>query len=64
MMGTFNQDLPDNLQTAFEKATNFEPWIITKQNINNRKIHEVNSINIAPEEEIEINRNQCKEPQL
>ena len=29
--GRFNQDLPGNLQMAFEKATNFEPRIITKQ---------------------------------
>ena len=55
MMGRFNQDLPENLQTAFKKATNFEPQIITKQSINNRKIHEVNHIDIGPEEEIEIN---------
>ena len=61
-MGRFNQDLPDNLQTAFKKATNFEPRIITKQNINNRKIHEVNNINIAPEEEIEINKAHVRNP--
>ena len=36
MTGRFNQDLPENLQTAFEKATNFEPRIITKQSINER----------------------------
>ena len=29
MTGRFNQDLLENLQTAFEKATNFEPRIIT-----------------------------------
>ena len=62
MMGRFNQDLPDNLQTAFEKAMNFEPRIITKQNINNRKIHEVNNINIAHEEEIEINEAHVRNP--
>ena len=55
MTGRFNQDLPENLQTAFEKATNFEPRIITKQSINNRKIHEVNHINIGHEDEVEIN---------
>ena len=55
MTGRFNQDLPENLQTAFEKTTNFEPQIITKQSINNRKIHEVNHIDIGHEEEIEIN---------
>ena len=42
MTGRFHQDLPENLQMAFEKAMNFEPQIITKQSINNRKIHEVN----------------------
>ena len=62
MTGRFNQDLPNNLQTAFEKATNFEPRIITKQNINNRKIHEVNNIDIAPEEEIEINEAHVRNP--
>ena len=31
MTGKFNQDLPENLQMAFDKAANFEPWIITKQ---------------------------------
>ena len=29
MTGRFNQDLPENLQTAFKKAANFEPHIIT-----------------------------------
>ena len=58
MTGRFNQDLPENLQTAFEKATNFEPWIITKQSINNRKIHEVNHIDITHgEDEVEISKN-------
>ena len=56
MTGRFNQDLPENLQTAFEKATNFEPRIITKQSINNRKIHKVNQIDITHrEDEVEIN---------
>ena len=30
MEGSFNQDLPESLQAAFEKATNFEPHILTK----------------------------------
>ena len=30
MTGRFNQDLPENLQTAFEKAMNFKPRIITR----------------------------------
>ena len=56
MTGRFNQDLPENLQTAFEKATNFEPRIVTKQSINNRKVHKVNHIDITHgEEEVEIN---------
>ena len=56
MMGRFNQDLPENLQMAFEKATNFKPQIITKQSINNRKVHEVNHIDITRvEDEVEIN---------
>ena len=56
MTGRFNQDLPENLQMAFEKATNFEPRIITKQSINNRKVHEVNCIDVMQsEDKVEIN---------
>ena len=63
MTGRFNQDLPENLQTAFEKATNFEPRIITKQSINNRKIHEVNHIDITHgEDEVEINEAHVRKP--
>ena len=63
MTGRFNQDLPENLQTAFKKATNFEPQIITKQSINNRKIHEVNHINITHgEDEVEINEAHVRNP--
>ena len=62
MTGRFNQDLPENLQTAFEKATNFEPRIITKQSINNRKIHEVNHIDIRHEDEVEINEAHVRNP--
>ena len=63
MTGRFNQDLPENLQTAFKKATNFEPRIITKQSINNRKIHGVNHINITHgEDEVEINEAHVRNP--
>ena len=62
MTGRFNQDLPENLQTAFKKVTNFEPWIITKQSINNRKIHEVNNIDIGHEDEVEINEAHVRNP--
>ena len=62
MTGRFNQDLPENLQTAFEKATNFEPWIITKQSINSRKIHKVNHIDVGHEDEIEINEAHVRNP--
>ena len=61
MTGRFNQDLPKNLQMAFKKATNFEPGIITKQSINNRKVHKVNHIDITQrEDEIEINEAHVK----
>ena len=33
MEGRFNQDLPESLQAAFEKAMNFKPCIFTKQTI-------------------------------
>ena len=59
LTGRFNQDLPENLQMAFEKATNFEPQIITKQSINNRKIHKVNHIE---EDEVEINEAHVRNP--
>ena len=47
MTGRFNQDLPENLHTAFEKATNFEPRIITKQSINKRRVHDINNIDVT-----------------
>ena len=63
MTGRFNQDLPENLHTAFEKATNFEPCIITKQSINERRVHDINHIDITPGvEEIEINKAHLRNP--
>ena len=56
MTGRFNQDLPENLQMAFEKAANFKPRIIMKQSINSRKIHEINQIDVGQEYEIESTR--------
>ena len=63
MTGRFNQDLPENLQMAFEQAMNFEPQIITKQSINNRKTHEVNHMDITHgEDEVEINEAHVRNP--
>ena len=63
MTGRFNQDLPENLQTAFKKAMNFEPQTITKQSINNRKIHKFNHIDITHgEDEVEINQAHVRNP--
>ena len=63
MTSRFNQDLSENLQTAFEKATNFKPRIITKQSINSQKIHEVHNINITHgEDEVEINEAHVRNP--
>ena len=62
MTGRFNQDLPENLQMAFKKVTNFERWIITKQSINSRKIHEVNQVDVGHEDEIEINEAHVRNP--
>ena len=63
MTGRFNQDLPENLQTAFEKAMNFEARIITKQNINNRKVHEINHIDVTQgDDKIEINEAHIRNP--
>ena len=64
MTGRFNQDLPENLQMAFEKAANFEPRIITKQSIKSRKIHEVNHIDAGQEDEIEINEAHVRNPNI
>ena len=48
---------------AFMKATNFEPRIITKQSINNRKVHEVNHIDITQGgDEVEINGAHVRNP--
>ena len=63
MTGRFNQDLPENLKMAFKKATNFEPRIITKQSINNRKVHKVNYIDVTQgEDEVEINEAHVRNP--
>ena len=63
MTGRFNQDLPENLHAAFEKALNFELHIITKQSINERRVHDVNSIDITQGlKEIEINEGHFQNP--
>ena len=63
MTGRFNQDLPENLHTAFEKAVNFEPHIITKQSINERKVHDINHIDVTScQDEIEINEAHVRNP--
>ena len=63
MTGRFNQDLSENLQTAFKKATNFEPCIITKQSINQRKVHDINHIDVTScQDEIEINEAHVRNP--
>ena len=63
MTGRFNQNLPENLHTAFKKAANFEPRIITKQSIHERKVHNINHIDVAPcQDEIEINEAHIQNP--
>ena len=63
MTGRFNQDLPENLHTAFEKAANFEPRIITKQSINERRVHDINHIDVTSgQDEIEINEAHIRNP--
>ena len=61
MTGRFNQDLPENLHTTFKKAANFEPCIITKQSINERKVHDINHIDVTPCQE-EINEAHIQNP--
>ena len=63
MTGRFNQDLPENLQTAFEKAMNFKPCIITKQSISERKVHEINHIEVTScQDEIKVNEVHVRNP--
>ena len=63
MTGRFNQDLPENLHTTFEKAVNFKLCIITKQSINERKVHEINHIDVSSyQDEIKINEAHVRNP--
>ena len=63
MTGRFNQDLPENLHTAFDKAMNFKPRIITKQSINERKVHDINHIDVTLcQDKIEINEAHIRNP--
>ena len=63
MMSRFSQDLPENLHTAFKKAMNFKPCIITKQSINERKVHDINHIDVTScQDEIEINEVHIRNP--
>ena len=56
MEGRFNQDLPESLQAAFEKAMNLEPRILTKQTINTRRMNKVNQIDVTNyDEDFEVN---------
>ena len=65
MEGRFNQELPDNLQAAFQRAVNFEPRVLIKQWINTRKVNEVNHINVSncdDYQEIEVNESHIRNP--
>ena len=63
MEGRFNQDLPESLQAAFEKATNFKPRILTKQTINTRRMNEVNQIDVTNyDEDLEVNEAYIRNP--
>ena len=63
MGGRFNQDLPESLQAALEKATNFEPHILTKQTVNTRRINEVNQIDVSHcGDEFEVNEAHTRNP--
>ena len=61
----FNQELPDNLRAAFEKAVNFEPRVLAKQWINTRKVNEVNHIDLSScsdYQEFEVNEAHIRNP--
>ena len=54
MEGRFNQELPESLQVAFEKAT--VPCILTKQTINTRRMNKVNQIDVTHyDEDFKVN---------
>ena len=63
MEGRFNQDLPESLQAAFERAMNFEPRILTKQTINTRRMNEVNQIDVTNyDEDFKVNEAHIQNP--
>ena len=63
MEGRFNQDLPESLQAAFEKATNLKPHIITKQTINTRRMNEVNQVDVTNyDKDFEVNEAHIQNP--
>ena len=63
MGGRFNQELPDNLRLAFEKAMNFKPRILTKQCINTRRVNEVNHIDVSSDyQEFEVTKAHVRNP--
>ena len=65
MKGRFNQELPDNLQAAFQRAVNFEPRVLMKQQINTRKVNEVNHTDVSncdDYQEIEVNESHIRNP--
>ena len=63
MEGRFNQELPDNLWAAFEKAVNFEPGVLTKQHINTRRVTGVNHIAVSNDyQEFEIIESHVRNP--
>ena len=63
MEGRFNQDLPESLQADFEKATNFEPCILTKQTINKRRMNKVNQVDVTNYDEyFEVNEAHIQNP--
>ena len=62
MEGRFNQELLDNLWTAFENAINFEPRVLTEQKINTRRVNEVNHIDVSSDQEFEVNEAHVRNP--
>ena len=63
MEGRLNQDLPGSLQAAFKKATNFEPYILTKQIINTKRMNEVNQIDVnSCDDEFKVNKAHIRNP--
>ena len=63
MEGRFNQDLPESLQAAFKKATNFEPPPLQNKPSTQEGMNEVNQIDVSScDDEFKVNEAHVRSP--